>query len=162
MIQKVRRIELEEYVPIIQAVESSATVLQNLKSDDCEAALSRYMCWVNFPRCDEFDESLPMCVSACENFIRVCGYSASYQMCGIMEADIGWERHVHLNGNETPITSDYFPGQPFKKNEFFPNSDVPKAVCTPSIKGASSKVSTKSLVFFLVSSLYVFLWTNVL
>lgn len=162
MIQKVRRIKVEGSVPIIQAGESSATLLQNFKSDACEAALSRYICWVNFPRCDEFDESLPMCMSACENFFRVCGYSASCHMCGSMEADIGWERHVHLNGNETPITTNYFPGQPFKKNEFLPNSDVPKAVCTPSIKGASNKASTKIIVFFVVSSLSVFLWTNIL
>ncbi len=163
MIQKFRRIALGGSVPDIKAVESSATLLQNFKSDACEAALSRFMCWMNFPRCDEFDESLPMCTSACENFFRVCGgYSASHQKCGSMDADVGWERLIHLNDTKTPITTNYFPGQPFKKNEFLPNSDVPKAVCTPSIKGASNKASSKNFVFLVFSSLSVLIWTNIL
>jgi hypothetical protein len=163
MIQKLRRMAERGFVPGINAVESSATLPQNFKSDACEAALSRFMCWMNFPRCDEFDESLPMCTSTCENLFRVCGsYSASHQWCGSMDVDVGWERRVHLNDNNTLITSNYFPGQPFKKNEFLPNSDVPKAVCTPSIKGASNKASSNSFVFLVFSSLSVFIWTNIL
>ncbi len=34
------------------------------RNKDCQEAYSRYMCWLNFPRCsDEFDQSLPMCQS---------------------------------------------------------------------------------------------------
>lgn len=33
------------------------------RNEDCQEAYARYACWVNFPRCDEFDQSLPVCQS---------------------------------------------------------------------------------------------------
>mmetsp|Transcript_11296 Transcript_11296/g.20728 ORF Transcript_11296/g.20728 Transcript_11296/m.20728 type:complete len:259 (+) Transcript_11296:128-904(+) len=98
------------------------------RNKDCQEAYARYTCWLNFPRCsDEFDESLPMCQSVCENLFRVCGFASDIWRC---EADI-------VDG-EDEDTRAFFPGQPFVRNEFQPKSNDPKAVCTPSIKGAAS------------------------
>ena len=77
----------------------------------------RYMCWVNFPRCDErSEESLPMCESVCKNYLKVCGYDHSLQQCSS-------DRNIQ--------ESLYFPGQLFVQN------DQRKQICTPSIKGSS-------------------------
>ena len=42
----------------------------------CMNAFKNYFCWLNFPRCDDEDESLVMCRSACENLHLACGVSA--------------------------------------------------------------------------------------
>jgi len=109
----------------------------------CQAAFTQYMCWINFPRCDEFEESLPTCQSACENFFRVCGYSVDFLRCGSRNSGKEWSRSTKSGYNGTLYTPNFFPGQPFKSNEFIPNTDVPKAVCTPSIKGSSSKITLR-------------------
>lgn len=36
----------------------------------------RYTCWLIFPRCDKFEESLPLCQSACKNLLQVCKIEA--------------------------------------------------------------------------------------
>ena len=100
------------------------------KNKDCQEAYARYSCWLNFPRCDEFEESLPLCQSACENLFRVCGFATDIWRCDVNVVD-GEE-----DGGED--TRAFFPGQPFQKNEFYPKrSGDPKAVCTPSIKGSA-------------------------
>ena len=98
------------------------------ENKDCEEAFARYSCWLNFPRCDEFDESLPLCQSACENLFRVCKFESDLWRC---EADV-------VHGDSEYDIRALFPGQPFKKNEFENNDGRPKAVCTPSIKGSGS------------------------
>jgi hypothetical protein len=109
-------------------------------------AYKRYFCWVNFPRCDEFEETLPMCQSACENFFRVCGYEEDLWMCdNIID-------NVQEIGSKTK-TSDkdegrpYFPGEPFKKNEY-ERRKVPKEICTPSIRGDASSIQMLKIVSF--------------
>lgn len=78
---------------------------------------------MNFPRCDNFEESLPVCQSSCENFFQVCNYKEDLWRCE----------------SEIDTTKTFFPGEPFKKNEYLPKSkDEPKIVCTPSIKGSAS------------------------
>ncbi|KAL3801115.1 hypothetical protein HJC23_002408 [Cyclotella cryptica] len=97
------------------------------QNKDCQEAFARYSCWLNFPRCDEFEESLPQCQSACENMFRVCKFAPDLWRCG---ADV-------VDGDDEYDIRAFFPGQPFKKNEFLPKSDgEPRAVCTPSIKGS--------------------------
>jgi hypothetical protein len=140
----------------------STAALRFHKNAACEAAITQYMCWINFPRCDEFEESLPTCTSACENFFRVCGYSAAYQKCGTIGSEFIGKRPVQLNDSRTFAITDFFPGHPFKTNEFLPNSDVPKAVCTPSVKGVSNQVSSTTGILIFISSLAVLMCTSIL
>ena len=98
------------------------------RNDDCQEAYAKYTCWLNFPRCDDFDESLPLCQSVCENLFRVCGFESDIWRC---EADI-------VDGDNEYDLRTFFPGQPFTRNEFYPKSKEPVAVCTPSIKGGAS------------------------
>ena len=42
------------------------------KNKDCQEAYGRYMCWLNFPRCNDFQESLGLCQSVCQNLFRFC------------------------------------------------------------------------------------------
>lgn len=39
---------------------------------DCQEAFRNYFCWLNFPRCDDEDESLILCRSTCENLMEAC------------------------------------------------------------------------------------------
>ena len=82
-------------------------------------------------RCDEFQESLPMCRSVCENFFRVCGYDSKLWQCDA----------VQRGANEL------FPGQPFKRNEFVAKTNDELGVCTPSIKndGIRTRVIMSSI-----------------
>jgi hypothetical protein len=99
------------------------------KNKDCQEAFARYTCWLNFPRCDENDESLPLCQSACENLFRVCRMESDLWRC---ETDV-------VHGDDEYDVRGFFPGQPFRENEFIPKSDgEPRGVCTPSIKGSAS------------------------
>jgi len=96
------------------------------KKKDCQAAYAKFTCWLNFPRChDEFDESLPMCQSACENLFRVCNFASDMWRC---DADV-------VDGDDEYDIRAFFPGQPFIQNEYYPKSNEPLPVCTPSIKG---------------------------
>ena len=55
-----------------------------------------------------------------------------------------WMRQIEASENGTIYIPDFFPGQPLKVNEYLPNSDGdPKAVCPPSIKGGSSKITSR-------------------
>ena len=98
------------------------------KNRDCQEAYAKFTCWLNFPRChDESDESLPMCQSACENLFRVCNIASDMWRC---DADV-------VDGNDEYDIRAFFPGQPFTQNEYYPKSNEPLPVCTPSIKGAA-------------------------
>ena len=69
-------------------------------------AYKRYFCWVNFPRCDEFEETLPMCQSVCENFFRVCGYDNDLWMCQNNMIDNGDDMEVQRKSNPSSSSSD--------------------------------------------------------
>ena len=113
------------------------------RNKDCQEAYARYACWLNFPRCDDKNESLPMCQSVCENLFRVCGFAPDIWRC---EEDV-------IDGNgESP--RGFFPGQPFVKNTFMPKTNEPMPICTPSIKGtASSRYGISWVGIMLVSRL---------
>ncbi|KAL7550820.1 hypothetical protein ACHAWF_014030 [Thalassiosira exigua] len=120
------------------------------RNRDCQEAFSRFSCWLNFPRCGDDDESLPMCQSACENLFRVCGFASDLWRC---EAEI-------VDGLEEYDLSTFFPGQPFARNEFHPKSNDPVAVCTPSIKGAAHSVQGHgNLIFTLLAFVQMALFT---
>ena len=117
-------------------------------------AYKRYFCWVNFPRCDEFEETLPMCQSVCENFFRVCGYDDDLWMCQNNMIDNNYKieverKSITSSDNEAP----YFPGEPFKKNEYEKQKrkNVPKEICTPSIKGNASQHQLSVIIIFSIT-----------
>lgn len=110
------------------------TTVRFTKNDDCQAAYAAYFCWINFPRCDEQDESLMTCRSACENLMQACGYVKDMWRCGKSEYfNYGGsfnldESHPEKAASQTaeeeeetgglPIYyRDYFPGQPFRDYE---------------------------------------------
>lgn len=105
------------------------------RNKDCQDAYAAYTCWLNFPRCDEFQESLPLCQSACQNMFRVCNFEQDLWRC---DEDI-------IEGNDEWDVKAFFPGQPFRKNEFERGGE-PKAVCTPSIRGSASSFGTSFVV----------------
>mmetsp|Transcript_25604 Transcript_25604/g.40203 ORF Transcript_25604/g.40203 Transcript_25604/m.40203 type:complete len:247 (-) Transcript_25604:49-789(-) len=105
------------------------------RNKDCQDAYTAYICWLNFPRCDEFQESMPLCQSACENMFRVCGFEQDLWRC---DEDI-------VDGADEWDMRAFFPGQPFRKNEFERKGE-PIAVCTPSIRGSASKSRTSLVI----------------
>jgi hypothetical protein len=112
------------------------------RNTDCQDAYAAYTCWLNFPRCDGFQESLPLCQSTCENMFRVCGFEQDLWRCteGIVDGEDEWN------------TRAFFPGQPFRKNEF-ESGGQPKAVCTPSIRGAACTLGVSFAINVGVASL---------
>ncbi len=97
------------------------------RNQDCQDAYAAFSCWLNFPRCDDFQESLPLCQSACKNMFRACGFKSDLWRC---DEEI-------VDGEEEWSVKAFFPGQPFRKNAFERGGN-PKAVCTPSVKGSAN------------------------
>ena len=52
------------------------------RKTDCEMAFRNYFCFLNFPRCDDENKTLPMCRSACINLMKACKYSTDFWRCG--------------------------------------------------------------------------------
>lgn len=130
----------------------------------CELAFEKYFCWLNFPRCDDFDRSLIMCRSACENYFISCGQPGDLWRCGESKY-----HNEQFNRPEEPQKNDetdkmdlfvreYFPGQPFRDRELdyekgWQNSTPidlalnegegwhPIVVCTPSLRDAAASVA---------------------
>ena len=99
---------------------------------DCTNALAAYMCYINFPRCDDetHQDSLMTCRSACENYFTACKYGSNsdLQRCGESDLMNGYDREKRdeVSGR---YMRDFFPGQPFR--DFIP------AYCTPGLKDAA-------------------------
>lgn len=106
--------------------------------EDCAEAYRRYMCWANFPRCDEEGRSLPMCTSVCENFLRSCRAGRELKRLCHPEKEVGTE------SNGESASQLLLPGGPFVRNEYLPRSREPSPVCTPSIRGAATGGPTPS------------------
>ena len=133
-------------------VKGKRTPIRFYRNTACQEAYKKFICWLNFPRCsDEHDdETLPMCQSACLNFFRVCGYEKET-----------WQCDTHNAEQIDEINHNFFPGQPFKENEYLPKSGgEPKIVCTPSIKGSAPlHFNGNYPVFILISSLTLLFFT---
>eukprot|EP00622_Pseudochattonella_farcimen_P004962 FR740485.1.p1 GENE.FR740485.1~~FR740485.1.p1 ORF type:complete len:216 (+),score=11.38 FR740485.1:59-649(+) len=52
------------------------------QSKDCKNAYKALVCWINFPRCDQFGNSLAVCRTGCENFFKTCLYEEDLWRCG--------------------------------------------------------------------------------
>ena len=106
--------------------------------NDCSQAYMNFFCFLNFPRCDEYENSLILCKSVCENYFISCGYSKDMWRCGPSEFLNGESAEVPSKDPKTGVydvyTRSFFPGQPFRANEFAEDDDeTPLAVCTPSL-----------------------------
>jgi hypothetical protein len=109
-------------------------------NQDCQDAYRNYLCWSNFPSCDEKGESMPLCRSVCENMMIACQYESDLWRCGESEYFNGY-------GPEDPTIvdgvlrylRDFFPGQPFVSNQFESSRGKdPIPVCTPSLDGGAT------------------------
>jgi len=78
-----------------------------------------------------------MCQSVCANFFRVCGHSEDLWRCSNLVGKA--PAAPSTNNQET-----FFPGEPFKANEY-KGGNEPKEVCTPSIKGAANSIQLSVL-----------------
>jgi len=56
-------------------VTKSAYVQVRFTSNpECITAYKNALCWYNFPKCGNYNESLPLCKSSCESYYGACGY----------------------------------------------------------------------------------------
>lgn len=108
-------------------------------NEDCMNAYKNFLCWLNFPRCDEQGETMMLCESVCVNFFRACKYTADMERCyepafyGGKEA----ESDALVDDNGLPIyLRAFFPGTPFRKNGFTLDG-APLPICTPSIRDSA-------------------------
>jgi hypothetical protein len=139
--------------------------------NDCAQAYLNYFCWSNFPRCDEEDRSLVMCESACENYFKSCGYPRDMWRCGAAELINGYTTEspqlqvpgvpVDVYGQDENGTMyflrSFFPGQPFRANQFAEDGVTPLNVCTPSLLGAAPRVSAPALLLAVLLALAAWL-----
>jgi hypothetical protein len=105
------------------------------ENEDCINAYKNFLCWLNFPRCDEEGRSLILCRSVCENYFRSCRYADDLWRCYEPSFYGGRvpEEDLDVDADGLPIYwRAQFPGQPFRDNQFDINND-PVAVCTPSL-----------------------------
>ncbi|CAM9264295.1 unnamed protein product [Pylaiella littoralis] len=106
---------------------------------DCQKAFKAYMCYINFPRCDDNGNSLVTCRSACENLMVACQNQKDMWRCGESQYFNGYEaEEPETDSNGDPVyLRDFFPGQPFRDVEWASRRQ-PEIVCTPSIRGAAA------------------------
>lgn len=109
------------------------------RNPPCRKAFKMLWCWLNFPRCNMVrDITLGTCVSACENYFISCGFDKSIWRCGSPRFFNGYspESPSYDVFGEPHYLRDYFPGQPFRENQFNKKGlEIP--ICTPSIDGAA-------------------------
>ena len=112
---------------------------------DCEKSFKRYICYLNFPRCDAEKNSLIMCRSVCENYMRACQIPSYLHRCGDPV-------YVYDSGPEEPKQDDTtlefdvfyrapFPGAPFRDYREDDSTDPVTVIptCTPSVKGDATR-----------------------
>ncbi|CAN0246492.1 unnamed protein product, partial [Discosporangium mesarthrocarpum] len=81
---------------------------------DCQRSYKAYMCYINFPRCDDEGESTVTCRSACENLMVACQNQKDLWRCGESEYFNGYEA-------EDPAYDDS--GNPVYRRDFFPGKE---------------------------------------
>lgn len=125
--------------------------------NECSRAYKNFFCYANFPRCDEFLNSLPLCVSVCENYFYNCGYSQEMYRCGPSVWANGYEPEKPTfdeDGKPTFLRS-FMPGQPFIKNLFNDDGD-PLAVCTPSLISPANSLRKRNIILLVFGFLLLF------
>jgi len=114
--------------------ESTPIKKRFYRNPDCEDAFKAYMCYINFPRCDDDGNSLIMCRSACENLMTACKYEKDLWRCGESHWFNAEKPEKPAAGGE--YLRDFYPGQPFRDY-----GGKVSPLCTPSVKGAASRAA---------------------
>jgi hypothetical protein len=141
---------------------------------NCEYAYKRYMCYLNFPRCDDEGKSLILCRSVCENYANACGIPKDLNRCGPNEwmgADKPEIPELNPETKEnTLFIRGIWPGWPFRdymelgwQNDEQGNyvmSFEPVVRCTPSIKGAAPTSHVHKVTMFLLFLVEIVLLMN--
>ena len=131
---------------------------------NCEYAYKRYMCYMNFPRCDDEGKSLILCRSVCENYANACGISKDLNRCGPNEFYGAEEPEISELYPETKEESLFirgmWPGWPFRdyqemglqpdENGNLIMSFEPIIRCTPSIQGVASAYEVHAVTLILL------------
>ncbi|KAF0708158.1 hypothetical protein AaE_013330 [Aphanomyces astaci] len=113
------------------------------ENKDCQDAFRNYMCWLNFPRCDDAGRSLVLCRSVCENFFKACMQPKDLWRCGQPQYVDGYTAEISTIANMAGVLQYYrapFPGSPFRDNAFTADKLEALAVCTPSLLNAASRL----------------------
>lgn len=142
-----------------------------IDNEDCATAYKNFLCYMNFPRCDETGGSLAICRSVCQNYFRACKIIEDLQRCDNPEfyGAKYQEADDVLDNAGVSIYSRYFlPGMPFVDIKYEKKPQLIEGtlgqpltplltVCTPSIPGGSNSSSLSWLVFviLLISSILV-------
>ncbi|CAM9317750.1 unnamed protein product [Chrysoparadoxa australica] len=130
------------------------------ENQECSDAFRNYLCWSNFPRCDDEGKSLAMCTSVCENYMMACRYPRDMWRCGPTEFFNGDEPEKITKDKPTYLR-DFFPGQPFVPNLFAKDRrKTPIPVCTPSTNGSSSARASWRVAFAAASVALAALWLS--
>jgi hypothetical protein len=115
------------------------TVKRFTGNNDCQNAYLNFLCWMNFPRCDDQQRSMMLCRSVCVNFFRACKYPTAMVRCFDPAFYGGAEIEVSIQIDPVsglPILNRApFPGLPFRDNVLVGGRDQP--VCTPAITGGA-------------------------
>ncbi len=118
------------------------TVERFTDNADCQAAYKAFLCYMNFPRCDESGASLILCRSVCENFFRACRYASFLVRCYDPEYFGSKEPEPETITDELGLPiymRAHLPGQPFRDPLVDDRTDpeTTLVVCTPSIPGGA-------------------------
>lgn len=122
------------------------------KNVNCEKAFKNYMCYMNFPRCDEAENALNLCTSVCENFFKACDYPKDYWRCGLPEYN-GYDapevaKNVDATNGQPLYVLSWWPGLPFRKN------DGVRPICTPgSANGAQAAAPAWAAIAVFVTAM---------
>jgi hypothetical protein len=121
------------------------------KNDDCQEAYNKYLCYMNFPRCDDAQNSLLLCDTACQSFFRACRYPYSTNDNNSM-----WRcgSAAYLGGHEgEPPASIDSKGNPVYARGLFPGlpfAPYAPGACTPGVPGGAG-AATLALAAALLS-----------
>ncbi len=140
------------------------TVARFTDNADCQQAYKNFLCFMNFPRCDDTGQSLILCRSVCENFFRACKYESFLNRCYNPEfyGSTYPEPETITDELGLPIyMRAHLPGQPFRDILIDEESEEMKIVCTPSIPGAGVSIllqlnncrSSMGMLMFVISTI---------
>ena len=107
---------------------------------DCQNAYKNFLCYMNFPRCNDAGESLMLCRSVCENFFQACKYESFLNRCYNPEYYGATDPEPETITDELGLPiymRAHLPGQPFRDILIDEESKDMLVVCTPSIPGSA-------------------------
>jgi len=137
------RARAEPYEP-----KRGAVPIRFFKNKACQTAFARYMCYMNFPRCDPTGASLLMCRSVCENYFKACNFPVEMARCGPAKylGGSSVEPMFEVDDDGLPVYQRaWWPGLPF--------ADFEPGGCTPGIPGGAAASAPSALALSLAAAL---------